>query len=248
MEKNTKGREPRFLYRVGAIAAFIAVIFFRRNLSAEFTAFNGFGLFEVPARTPVTAAEWFALLQTDKITGLILLNFFDVVNYLLVGVLFVALYLALRREQPALALTALALAGAGILIFVMSNQALSMLSLGNRYAAAGTDAQRSGLLAAGEARLAIDNPGRVPSGAGTLAALLLVTLAILLFAVSMLRSPQFSKAAGWVGLLAAGLQLLYFPLLLLAPNWVTLPFVLSAPFRVAWYVLAALRMLRLSKN
>jgi hypothetical protein len=247
MEKKTKGREPRFLYRVGAIAAFIAVLFFRRNLSAEFAAFNGFGLFEVPAQTPVSAAEWFALLQADKISGLILLNFFDVVNYLLVGVLFVALYFALRREQPALALTALVLAGAGILVFVMSNQALSMLTLGNHYTAAGSDAQRAGLLAAGEVRLVIDNPGRVPSGAGTLAALLLVTLAILLFALTMLRSPQFGKAAAWVGLLAAGLQLLYFPLLLLAPNWVTLPFVLSAPFRVTWYVLAALRLLRLAK-
>ena len=247
MEKNTKDSE-RWVYRSGAIAAFIAVIFFRRNLSAEFAAFNGFGLFVVPAQTPVSAAEWFALLQTEPVTGLILLNFFDVVNYLLVGVLFVALFFALRREQPALAPTALALAGAGILIFLISNQALSMLSLGNHYAAAGTDAQRAALLIAGEARLAIDNPGRVPSGAGALAALLLVTLAILLFALAMLRSPQFGKAAAWVGLLSAGLQLLYFPLLLLAPNWVTLPFVLSAPFRVAWYVLAALRLLRISKR
>jgi hypothetical protein len=197
MEKNPSRWEPRIVYRVGALAAFIAVIFFRRNLSAEFAAFNGFGLFEVPAQTPVTAAEWFALLQADKISGLILLNFFDVVNYLLIGLLFAALYFALRRETPVLALTALALAGAGILIFVMSNQALSMLSLDNRYAAAGTDAQRAELLAAGETRLAIDNPGRVPSGAGALAALLLVTLAILLFAIAMLRSPRFGKAAGW---------------------------------------------------
>lgn len=244
MEKDPNKWEPRFLYRVGAIAAFIAVIFFRRNLSAEFAAFNGFGLFAVPARTPVTAVEWFNLLQTDKISGLILLNFFDVVNYLLVGLLFAALYFALRRDQPALALTALALAGAGILIFVMSNQALSMLSLGNRYAAAGTDAQRADLLAAGETRLAIDDPGRVPSGAGALAALLLVTLAILLFAIAMLRSSRFGKAAAWVGLLAAGLQLLYFPLLFLAPNWVTLPFVLSAPFRVTWYVFCGMKTIK----
>jgi len=248
MEKNTKNREPRFLYRAGAIAAFIAVIFFRRNLSAEFAAFNGFGLFDVPAQAPVTAAEWFALLQADVWVGLILLNFFDVVNYLLVGVLFVALYVVLRREKPALALAALTLAGAGILVFVISNQALSMLTLSNHFTAASTDAQRAGLLAAGEARLAIDNPGRVPSGAGTLAALLLVTLATLLFAVAMLRGPQFGKTAAWVGLLAAGLQLLYFPLLLISPNLVALPFVLSAPFRVAWYVLAALRLLHLSKS
>ncbi|WP_267896295.1 hypothetical protein [Pelolinea submarina] len=40
------------------------------------------------------------------------------------------------------------------------------------------------------------------------------------------------------------MQLLYFPLLLLTPIWVTLPFVLSEPFRVAWYVKGALRLLK----
>jgi hypothetical protein len=40
MEKKTKGREPRFLYRVGAIAAFIAVVFFRRNLDAGRKSIN----------------------------------------------------------------------------------------------------------------------------------------------------------------------------------------------------------------
>lgn len=58
---------------------------------------------------------------------------------------------------------------------------------------------------AGEARLGIDNPGRVPSDASTLSALLLVTLAILLFAVAILCSPRFGKAAAWIGLLASGL-------------------------------------------
>ena len=33
MEKNTKGREPRFLYRAGEMVAFIAAGFFSRNLS-----------------------------------------------------------------------------------------------------------------------------------------------------------------------------------------------------------------------
>jgi len=34
MEKNTKGGGPRFLYRVDAIAAFIAAGFFQRHLGA----------------------------------------------------------------------------------------------------------------------------------------------------------------------------------------------------------------------
>jgi hypothetical protein len=244
--KNASGNTA-WLYKLGAAAAFIAVILFRRNLSAEFAVSNGFGLFTVPAQTPVNAQEWFALLQTDKCAGLILLNFFDVVNYLLVGILFIALYAALRKTQPRLALVALVVAVAGILLILMSNQALAMLSLSNHYAAAGTDAQRAELLIAGEARLAVDNPGLVPTGAGSLAGLFLMTLATLLFAAAMLRSPLFGKTAAWFGLLAGGTQLLYFPVLFLLPNWVALPFVLSAPFRVAWYVLSALRLLKIKK-
>jgi hypothetical protein len=34
MEKNTKGRESRFLYRAGEIVTFIAASFFSRNLGA----------------------------------------------------------------------------------------------------------------------------------------------------------------------------------------------------------------------
>ena len=246
-EEEKPDKDWKILYKIGAIAAFIAVIFVRRNLSAEFAAFNGFGIFVVPAVTPAGAEAWFALLAENPLVGLVLLNLGDVINFLLVGLLFTAWYAALRKTDRRIAVLALTLAFSGILIFISTNQALHMLSLSRQYAA-GTEAQRVLLLEKGEALLAIDNPGAAIPGTGYVAGLLLVTLAGLTFSLLMLRGQVFNKATAWMGLLANGFQLIYFPLLVIAPAWVALPFVLSAPFRVTWYVIAAIRLLKLIKS
>ncbi len=73
------------LYRTGAIAAILAALLFRRNIRAEVSLFTG-----VEA-IPTTIADWYALLQSNPFVGLSLLAFFDLLNYALVGVIFLAL-------------------------------------------------------------------------------------------------------------------------------------------------------------
>jgi hypothetical protein len=80
------------LCNVGGVAALVAVIFFRRNFGAELISLKGFGLFDVPAVHPRSALEWFTLLQENTIIGLALLNIVDLINYALVGLIFLALY------------------------------------------------------------------------------------------------------------------------------------------------------------
>ena len=87
------------LYRIGAYAALIAVIFFRRYLSAELMVSNGFGIFDIPQTAPGTAIEWFTLLQENKFVGLALLDIFDLVNYALVGLIFLALFAVLMEKS-----------------------------------------------------------------------------------------------------------------------------------------------------
>ena len=246
--KNEKGfvnlteRDRCRLYQWAALAAFIAVIFFRRNLSAEIVAFNGFGILDVPAAAPLTAREWFDLLLENPLVGLVLFNLGDVINYLLVGVLFVGFYAALNKVDHDLAMLALALTLVGIIIFIATNQALPMAFLSRQYAAAGTDVQRALLLEEGESLLTIDNPGAAVPGMGYLLGLAFVTTAGLIYALLMLRSKVFNKPTAWMGILTTVIQLLYFPLLAFASAWVALPFVLSAPLRVTWYVLAGIRL------
>lgn len=72
------------LYRAGSIAALIAAVLFRRNLAAEVSLFTGM------ESIPQSAAEWFHLLQTNPFVGLSFLAVFDLVNFFLVGLVFLA--------------------------------------------------------------------------------------------------------------------------------------------------------------
>jgi hypothetical protein len=232
------------LYIVGAVAALVAVTLFRRNLSVEVMQFKGFGIIRgVPATWPSSAIEWFSLLQHNALVGLILLNIVDVVNYCLVGLIFLALYGALRHVNRSAMVIATACALVGIGIYLASNQALAMLSLSKQYAAATTDAQRSMLLAAGEALLAIQN-----QGTGYYASFFMVVVAGLIVSVVMLRSSVLSKATAIVGILANGIRLLGFVTLLLTPSIYSLAIPISAPFRVTWYVMIALTLFRLGRG
>ena len=185
------------LFLAGAIAALVAVLFFRRNCGAELTLFNGIGLFNVPETPPTTAIDWFMLLQNDRFVGLALLDLFDLANYALVGLIFLALYSALRHVHKSAMVVATSFGLVGIAVYFASNQAFSMLSLSDRYAAATTDMQKAMFLAAGEALLAIHNPGALHQGTGIYLSLLLVLLAGLIISLVMLRSTVFSRATAF---------------------------------------------------
>lgn len=232
------------LYKIGGIAALIAVAVFRRNLGAEFIGFRGFGIIDVPVMLPSSAVDWFTLLQNNRFVGLTLLNVFDLVNYALVGLVFLALYGALQQTNKSAMTIAVVFSFVGIAVYFASNQAFSMLALSEQYAVATTNTQKAMLSAAGEALLAINNPGAVHQSAGIYMSLLLVTLAGLIISIVMLRSAFFNRATAYVGILANVLGLGYFIALAFAPAIYVLFPIISAPFRVIWYILIAHRLLR----
>ena len=230
------------LYRIGAYAALIAVIFFRRYLSAELMVSNGFGIFNVPQATPDTAIGWFTLFQESTFVGLALLDIFDLVNYALVGLIFLALYEALRKSNQSAMGIATLFSLVGVTVYLASNQALSFLYLSEQYAVAINEAQRSIYLAAGETLLASTQ------GTGVYISLFLVLLAGLIVSIVMLHSNIFSKATAVTGILANSFGLGYFIALIFAPAMSWIPPTLSAPFRLIWYVLIALRLFKLDKK
>jgi hypothetical protein len=203
-----------------------------------------------PKALPSTVLDWFTLLHAHRLIGLTLLNAFDIVNYALVGLIFLGLYAALRRTHRSSVTVATALGFLGIAVYIASNQAFPMLSLSDQYAAATTDAQRSMLLAAGHALLAIQNPNVV--GQASLG-FFLVTLAGLIISIVMLGNRVFSKATAYTGMLANAFGLGYPFGVALAPRTVVLPLVAlslsaSACFLVIWYVLIARRLWQLGRG
>lgn len=244
----TQNQDWRWLYKIGGTAALLAVFVFRRNLGAELALLGMFGIIEGLSTTPlINTSEWFNLLQDNWLVGLTMLNFFDLVEYALVGLILLALYVALRKTKRSAMLIATTAGLIGITVYFASNQAFAMLALSERYAAAMSEAQRSAYLTAGEALLAVNNPDSLYQGTGIYVSLFLVLLAGLIISIVMLQSDVFSKATGITGILANGIGMCYFITLAFAPAIYWIPHPISAPFRVVWYFLIALRLFKLAK-
>ncbi len=236
------------LYRVGATAALAAALLFRRNLDAEFLLLRGAGFLHTgPGEPPSTVLDWFTLLQNNKLLALTLLNLFDLVNYTLVGLIFLSLFVALVRANQSWMVIALALGLAGIIVYIASNQALTMLSLSNQYLAATTDLQREKFLSAGQVVLAI-HLNNSYGGSGIYLSFLLVSVAGLIISTVMLRSNIFSKATAYIGILANGFGLGYYPVLVFSPGLVFLPLSVSAIFLLVWYLLVGRRLWALGSH
>lgn len=237
------------LYITGGVAALMAVFVFRRNLGAELGLLSNLGIISgVPTTPLIRASDWFKLYQDNRLVGLTLMNLFDLVEYALLGLIFLALYGSLRQTNRSAMVIATTSGLIGITVYFASNQAFAMLALSERYAAATTDAQRSIFLAAGEALLAINNPEALYQGTGIYVSFFLVLLSGLIISIVMLRSDIFSKATAVVGILANGIGLCYFITLTFAPAIYWIPHPISAPFRVIWYFLIALRLFKLAKS
>lgn len=235
----TQNQDWKLLYRIGAIAALVAVVLFRRNFGAEVSLFTG-----VEA-IPQSTAEWYTLLQSDPFIGLSFLAVFDLFNYVLVGVLFLALAVAFWQVYKSVAVLALAGGLVGIAVNLASNISLSMLSLSRQYAVATSEVQKTALLTAGQALLATNNPLATFPGTGTYMSVLLIALAGLLFSFMMLRS---NRVTAIVGLLASACDLAYCLTIAFAPSLRALWLASGGLFWVIWHLLVARILLKCAKE
>ena len=181
------------LYRVAGAAAIIASFLTMIEIIA-------FILFQAPS----TVSGWFHLFQADPIVGILDFWGLEIPMYLMFALVFLGLYVLLRRGNESGMAIALTLSLLGIAIFFATNNPFSMLSLSHRYAAAATDAQRSALLAAGEAILANTNQRAI---GGFNIGLLLVSVAGLIVSLVMLKGNSFRRMTAHIGILAFGLSL-----------------------------------------
>jgi hypothetical protein len=145
---------------------------------------------------PSTVTAWFSLFHESWIVGLLDLDFLGTIIYVIVIPAILALYLTLRGTSQSWAAFGGVLTFVGMATYFASNTAVSMLSLSGQYAAATTAAQRAMFLAAGQAVLAIF------FGPAFTTSFIIVSSALLITAVVMLRSPVFNKKAGYVGIIA----------------------------------------------
>jgi len=190
---------------------------------------------------PNTISGWFMLFQRDSILGFLDFWGLEVPMYLMFIMIYLALYMALRKINPSLMVIALTFALLGIGVFLATNNPTSMLSLSNQYAAATTDGERSTLLAAGQALFSNTNQRTV---GGFNMGLFLVSVAGLMVSSAMLHSNSFNRSTAFVGILAHALSLAdYLRQAITSSTIITLLVLLpNALFLLVWYVLVGLQL------
>jgi hypothetical protein len=193
---------------------------------------------------PGTVDSWFILFQSNKLIGLLDYWGLEILMYLLFILVFLAIYVVLRKTNKGLMAIAITLALLGIGIFLATNNPFSMLSLSNQFAAATTDMERSAFLAAGQAMLA-NTSQRAISGFNM--GLFLVSVAGLIISSVMFQSNSFSRASAYVGVLAFGLSLTdYLREALTSSALVTLLVIIPYTLLlVIWFVLVGIRLYQL---
>ncbi len=229
-QQNTVSSDWKPLYTVGGIAALAAALLFRRNIGAEVSLFTGV------AAIPTSAADWYALLQTRPFVALSFLAVFDLANYALEGIIFLALGAAFWQAHKSAAALALAGGLVGVAVSLAANISLTMFSLSRQYAAATSETQRAALLTAGQSLLATSDPLAASPGTGAWVSLLLSALAGLLFSALMLRSH---RVTGIVGLLASGCDLAYCLTFAFSPVLQVVLMSLGGALWMAWHLLVA---------
>ncbi|MFN2136309.1 MAG: hypothetical protein ACK2UK_10165 [Candidatus Promineifilaceae bacterium] len=224
------------IYKLGAAAAAgVALLLLLVTI--------GFTLFP----QPMTVSGWFDLLQHSPLIGLFDFWGLELLMYLFFLPVFLALYYALREQDPGLAALALALALVGTAVFLASNNPAVMLNLSAKYAAATDELQRTALLGAGEAALA--RTGQRAVG-GFNVGLFLVSLAGMIMAMLMRYSVPFGGLTATIGIAAFAFSLLDFLRQLFTQSaaialLIILP---GALLLLLWFTLVAIRLWRLGHN
>lgn len=217
----------RGLYRIAGYASLTMVAFIPIQIAV-------FVIWPLPD----TVVGWFDLFQSNKIIGLLDMDFLLMVDQIFVGLILVALYAALRQTSLSMITVSLMLGLSGMVIYFASTVAFEMLFLSGRYAAATSAAEKDGLLAVGQVLLARWQ------GTAFNFSYIMEGISFLIIGLVMLRSSVFSNLTAWFGIALGVLSLvpptvpvvgMYFAFLSLVPL-------------VVWDVLIARRFFRLAKE
>ena len=193
---------------------------------------------------PDTIEEYFVIMQTDRLVGFLRGDIFNLMIVALYLGLFPGFYLALRHMAPIGATFSSLLILIAVILCLASNSDFSMLHLSNQYALAMTNAQRSQIIAAGEAILAANmwnSTGAYISG-------LFLQGSGVFISVIMLRSKGFSKVTAIAGMLGNGIDLLQHVLHPFQPTISAVVLRAAGPFYLVWFPMLARDFLRLAKS
>jgi hypothetical protein len=177
------------IYRIGGFASIAMLIIMAMQI----------GIY-VAWPPPEAAEDFIALLNQNSLLGLLSLDFLYLINNAVLVLIYLPIYLVLREKESSWTLVALILGLVGIAAYFASNTSFEMLTISRLYAAASTESQKTTLLGAAQALMAIYK------GTAFNVYYVFNAVALLIFAFVMLKKKAFTKSAGIAGLISGVLM------------------------------------------
>ena len=225
----------RNLYKMSGVAALILLIYSLTTMILLFTI----------GGQPESAQEAFAMLQENRLVGLLRLDVLTSLIYMpLFYLLLLAFYVALKETYPAYVVLAAVLGFAGVTLILATPSVFSWLALGDRFAGATTEAQKILFLAAGEAILASD----LWHGTGAKIGGILIQLATTLLSIAMLSNTAFRKSTAYVGIVTHGLDLLHILVGFFSATGGFILLSIAGPLYLVWFPLLGRDFFRLGRG
>jgi hypothetical protein len=223
----------RTLYRAGAVAPLIALVFY----------LSQFIILAFGDPFPASIEGWYALFQSNKLLGLWYLNALDIVSFTLLGIMFLALYMALRNSHPSWMLIAIYFALLGVVVFIVPRVlTLSVVTFSDLYAAATTEAQKTMYLTAGETLSNVSTA--TPQTLG----FLFMAVAGLIISIVILQSRSFGKVTGYVGIVGFVVALANYISWIVAPSIAAVLMPINGLLWLIWWLMMSVGLFRLAKD
>jgi len=228
MSQSNKNQNWKNLYKISGIATLLTALLIPVSIVAYFIwpTFTG------------TVLDIFQLIQADRFAGLMSLDFLYLLGNVFGIPLFIALYISLKSTDQSLSALALAIGFIALVSLIPARPIFEMFFLSDQYAVANTDVQRTQLIAAGEAIMALFH------GTAFQVHYIFGATSLLISSVLMLRCHIFSSATAIVGIIA---NLLVFGLYI--PEIGVYLSILSVfPFLMIWNIMLTRKFFQLSSN
>jgi hypothetical protein len=217
------------LYIIGGIAVFV-------NLILMLISVVGYIIWPYAAGSTPTQ-EIYALVQTNIWAAFIALDLGVSITNLVSILIYLALYVALRRANEAYALIALILGLVAVAAMIAARPVFEIFTLSGFYASAATEMDRSLYLAAGETLLVQFH------GTAWHISIFFGALAPLINALLMRRSQFFSRRLAYIGIVTFALGTFFW-----VPGVGLMFLFLSMLGSVPWSILLGRDFFRLAKK
>jgi hypothetical protein len=224
-------RDWKTLYRVGGIAPLVAVFFYLTEMFAIL----------IGGRFPTDMAGWYELFVSNRLLGLLYLNALDIFSIALLGVMFLALYVALRHYAPSWMTISLYFGLLGAAVFIVPRVLmLSIIPLSEGYAAA-SEAERALYIAAAL-------PLQVEKATPLTTGFLFQAVAGMIISWVILKNRVFNKSTAIVGLAGGAVTIANDFSIVVASTLADMMMPVNGLLWLVWWLLVSRELLRLSRS